>query len=116
MQFFIFHPVSLKNQAPGITLSPFQTGMAILLLILTGLGAIVVPGGMAIVYTFLAASMDLPLKSVAVPIGTDWFSGVFRTLLNKINDMMIARLVSDKLGDFDRGVYNNVKTVECVQA
>jgi Na+/H+-dicarboxylate symporter len=104
------------SQATGIVLSPFQTGMAILLSILMCMGTIVVPGGMVIVYTFLATSMGLPLEAVAILIGIDWFSGVFRTILNNTNDVMIAMLVSDKLGDFDRDVYNDKKTVEYVQA
>ena len=104
------------SQATGIVLSPFQMGMAILLSILMCMGTIVVPGGMVIVYTFLATSMGLPLESVAILIGIDWFSGVFRTVLNNVNDVMIAMLVSDKIGDFDRDVYNDVKTVEYVQA
>lgn len=104
------------SQATGIVLSPFQMGMAILLSILMCMGTIVVPGGMVIVYTFLATSMGLPLEAVAILIGIDWFSGVFRTVLNNTNDVMIAMLVSDKLGDFDRDVYNDMKTVEYVQA
>lgn len=108
--------IFFMSQATGIVLSPLQMGMAILLSILMCMGTIVVPGGMVIVYAFLATSMGLPVESVAVLIGIDWFAGMFRTLNNNVVDVFIAMLVSDKLGDFDRDVYNEVKTVEYAQA
>ncbi|WP_413111545.1 dicarboxylate/amino acid:cation symporter [Thaumasiovibrio sp. DFM-14] len=104
--------IFFMSQATGIVLEPFQMGMAILLSILMCMGTIVVPGGMIIVYTFLATSMGLPLESVAILIGIDWFSGMFRTLLNNLVDVMIAMMVADKIGEFDRDVYNEEKTVE----
>lgn len=106
--------IFFMSQATGIVLTPFQMGMAILLSILMCMGTIVVPGGMVIVYTFLATSMGLPVESVAILIGIDWFSGMFRTLNNNVVDVFVAMLVSDKIGDFDRDVYNEVKTVEYV--
>ncbi|MCQ1059533.1 dicarboxylate/amino acid:cation symporter [Photobacterium sp. DNB23_23_1] len=107
--------IFFMSQATGIVLEPFQMGMAILLSVLMCMGTIVVPGGMIIVYTFLASSMGLPLESVAILIGIDWFSGMFRTLLNNVVDVMIGMLVSDKLGEFDRDVYNDEKKAEYVQ-
>ncbi|PSU30571.1 dicarboxylate/amino acid:cation symporter [Photobacterium lutimaris] len=107
--------IFFMSQATGIVLEPFQMGMAILLSVLMCMGTIVVPGGMIIVYTFLASSMGLPLESVAILIGIDWFSGMFRTLLNNTVDVMIGMLVSDKLGEFDRDVYNDNKKAEYVQ-
>ena len=108
--------IFFMSQATGIMLSPFQMGMAIILSIMMCMGTIVVPGGMVIVYTFLASSLGLPLEAVAVLIGIDWFSGVFRTVLNNTNDVMIAMLVADKLGELDRDIYNDVKTAEYVTA
>jgi len=100
------------SQATGVVLAPLQMGLAIVLSIMMCMGTIVVPGGMVIVYTFLASSLGLPLEAVAILIGIDWFSGVFRTILNNTNDVMIAMLVADKLGELDRDVYNETKTVE----
>lgn len=53
-------------------------------------------------YTFLASSLGLPLESIAILIGIDWFSGMLRTLMNVDVDVMVAMLVSSKLGDLDR--------------
>ncbi len=104
--------IFFMSQSTGIVLDPFQIGLGILLSILMCMGTIVVPGGMIIVYTFLASSMGLPLESVAILIGIDWFAGMFRTLLNNVVDVMIAMLVADKIEEFDRDVYNDKKTAE----
>lgn len=99
-------------QATGIQMTPYQTGMAILLSCLMCMGTISVPGGSLPVYTFLASSLELPLESIAVLIGIDWFAGMFRTLMNVDVDVMVGMLVADKLGELDRDVYNEKKTVE----
>ena len=99
-------------QATGIELSAYQMGMAILLSCLMCLGTISVPGGSVIVYTFLASSLGLPMDSIAVLIGIDWFAGMFRTLMNVDVDVMVAMLVASKIGEFDYDVYNDKKTVK----
>ncbi len=106
--------VFFMSQATGITLTPYQMVMAILLSCLMCMGTIVVPGGMVIVYTFLATSLGLPLESIAILIGIDWFSGMFRTIMNVDVDVMIGMLVSSKLGELDRDVYNEKKEVPYV--
>ena len=98
-------------QSTGIQMTPYQMGMAILLSCLMCLGTISVPGGSVIVYTFLATSLGLPLESIAVLIGIDWFAGMFRTLMNVDKDVMIGLLVASKLGELDRDVYDEKKTV-----
>ena len=98
-------------QSTGIQMTPYQMGMAILLSCLMCLGTISVPGGSVIVYTFLATSLGLPLESIAVLIGIDWFAGMFRTLMNVDVDVMIGLLVANKLGELDRDVYDEKKTV-----
>lgn len=98
-------------QSTGIQMTPYQMGMAILLSCLMCLGTISVPGGSVIVYTFLATSLGLPLESIAVLIGIDWFAGMFRTLMNVDVDVMIGLLVASKLGELDRDVYDEKRTV-----
>lgn len=98
-------------QSTGIQMTPYQMGMAILLSCLMCLGTISVPGGSVIVYTFLATSLGLPLESIAVLIGIDWFAGMFRTLMNVDVDVMIGLLVASKLGELDRDVYDEKKAV-----
>ncbi|WP_329885994.1 dicarboxylate/amino acid:cation symporter [Pseudoramibacter faecis] len=96
-------------QSMQISLSPYQMFMACLLSILMCLGTISVPGGSVIVYTFLATSLGLPIDSIAVLIGIDWFAGMFRTLMNVDVDVLVALLVSAKLGELDHDVYDEKK-------
>jgi len=103
--------ILFMSQASGIKLDAQQLFMAILLSSLMCMGTIVVPGGMVITYTFLASSLGLPLESVAILIGIDWFSGMLRTVVNVNVDVMISMLVANKLGELDRDVYNDIKTV-----
>jgi Na+/H+-dicarboxylate symporter len=99
--------ILFMSQASGMYLDPQQLFMAILLSCLMCMGTIVVPGGMVITYTFLATSLGLPLESIAILIGIDWFSGMLRTVMNVDVDVMIAMMVSRKLGDFNRNVYDD---------
>ena len=94
-----------------INLSAYQMGMAILLSCLMCLGTISVPGGSVIVYTFLASSLGLPLESIAILIGIDWFAGMFRTLMNVDVDVMVGMLVASKLGELDHDVFDDKKVV-----
>ena len=98
-------------QSTGIQMTVYQMGMAILLSCLMCMGTISVPGGSVIVYTFLASSLGLPLESIAVLIGIDWFAGMFRTLMNVDVDVMVGMLVASKLDELDRDVYNGKKEV-----
>ena len=75
------------------------------------MGTIVVPGGMVVTYTFFAATMGLPTEAVAILIGIDWFSGMFRTLMNVDVDVMVGMIVSKVCGVFDKDVYDEKKTV-----
>ena len=98
-------------QSTGIEMTVYQMGMAILLSCLMCMGTISVPGGSVTVYTFLASSLGLPMDSIAVLIGIDWFAGMFRTLMNVDVDVMVGMLVAKKLGELDLDVYNDKKTV-----
>lgn len=59
----------------------------------------------------MASTLGLPLDSLAVLIGIDWFAGMFRTLMNVDVDVMVGMLVASKLGELDKDVYNEKKTV-----
>jgi Na+/H+-dicarboxylate symporter len=55
--------------------------------------------------------MGLSMDSIAILIGVDWFAGMFRTIMNVDVDVMVAMLVSGKLGELDHDVFNDKKTV-----
>ncbi|MGX7415662.1 cation:dicarboxylate symporter family transporter, partial [Aerococcus christensenii] len=46
-------------------------------------------------------ALGLPLESVALLAGVDWFSGMFRTLLNVDGDTFIAMLIAKDEKELD---------------
>lgn len=106
--------VMFLSQACGVTLTTSQIVIAVGLAIMLCLGTITVPGGAVVTITFLATAMGLPLDAVGLLIAIDWFSGMFRTLLNVDADIIVAMLVANAEGELDRDVYNEKKTVEYV--
>lgn len=104
--------VMFFSQAFNITLTPTQTVMAVGLAIMLCMGTISVPGGAVVTMTFLATSLGLPVDAIGLLLAIDWFSGMFRTLLNVDADIIVAMLVANAEGELDRDVYNGVKKVE----
>ena len=103
--------ILFMQQASGVELPLVRLLVGVFLAVMLTLGTITVPGGSAVVATFLATSLGLPVESVALIIGVDWFAGMFRTFLNVNNDVIVSMLVANSVGAFDREVYNSRKTV-----
>ena len=103
--------ILFMSQATGITLSPSQFALTILLAFLMCMGTIVVPGGMVVTYTFFAATLGLPTEAVAILIGIDWFSGMFRTLMNVVVDVLVGMNVAKACGELNKDVYNEKAAV-----
>lgn len=70
------------------------------------LGTVVVPGGGIMALTIIVPGLGLPMESIALLSGIDWFSGMFRTVLNVDIDALAAMLVAKKAGELDREVLN----------
>ena len=107
--------IMFMAQASGIILTNLEILTGVLLAVMMCMGTIVVPGGSVVVYTFFATALGLPLESVAILIGIDWFAGALRTIMNVNVDVLVGMLVSKDLGEFDADVYNEKKEVEYVQ-
>ena len=75
------------------------------------LGTVAVPGGGIVALALVLNIMDLPPSGVAAGIallsGIDWFSGMFRTLLNVLGDVYIALMVAVDEKEFDRNIFDN---------
>jgi Na+/H+-dicarboxylate symporter len=52
--------------------------------------------------------VGLPTESIALLAGIDWFSGMFRTLLNVVPDMTVAMIVAHDEDQLDYEVFNKV--------
>lgn len=103
--------ILFMQQASGVELPLVRLLIGVFLAVMLTLGTITVPGGSAVVATFLATSLGLPVESIALIIGVDWFAGMFRTFLNVNNDVIVSMLVANSVGALDREVYNGRKTV-----
>lgn len=98
--------IMFLQQSAGIELPLLKLLTGIGLAILLTLGTITVPGGSAVVATFLATSVGLPVEAIALLIGVDWFAGMFRTFLNVNNDIFVSLLVANSVDALDREVYH----------
>ncbi len=99
-------------QSTGTVLTTVEMMTGVLLAAMMTMGTIVVPGGSVVVYTFFATTLGLPMESIAILIGIDWFAGMLRTIMNVDIDVLIAMLVSKDLNEFNYDVYNEKVVVE----
>lgn len=100
--------IFFMQQSAEVELSALNIIIGMSLSILLTLGTITVPGSAAIVATFLATSLGLPLESISLLVGVDWFAGMFRTIVNVNNDVFVSLMVANRLDSIDRDVYNKV--------
>lgn len=65
-----------------------------LLSTLASLANAVVPGAALVSLTIVVPQMGLPIESIAIFAGVDWFVGMFRTILNVDSDVFSSILVA----------------------
>lgn len=82
----------------------------VLLAILACLGTVVVPGGGLVALTIVVPTLGLPVSSIAVLAGIEWFSGMFRTVLNVVGDTTTAMIVSQSEHRLKKGNPDLLKT------
>lgn len=70
------------------------------------LGTVVVPGGGLVALTILVPGLGLPMESIALLSGIDWFSGMFRTVLNVDIDALVSMMIAKDVGELDRRILN----------
>jgi Na+/H+-dicarboxylate symporter len=93
----------------GIEMSLVFILKVVALACLACLGTIVVPGGGIVALTIVVPTLGLPLESVAILAGIDWFSGMFRTLLNVNLDAVVAMNIAQSVGEIDRSILDPKK-------
>ena len=98
-------------ESANLSLTWSQLVLGVSLSLMLCIGTITVPGGSVVSFTFLATSLGLPTEAIGLLVAIDWFSGIFRTLLNVDADIIVAMLVANIEGELDRDVYNGIKTV-----
>lgn len=90
----------------GIKISMMIMIKIIVLSTLACLGTVAVPGGGLIALTMVVPSLGLPVESIALLSGIDWFSGMFRTVLNVDIDALIAMIIAKDEKELDYNILN----------
>lgn len=78
---------------------------------LASLANAVVPGAGLVSLSIVVPTMGLPLESVALFAGVDWFVGMLRTILNVDSDAFTAMLVAKSEKQLDHDIFNGVSAV-----
>ncbi|MDO5784793.1 MAG: dicarboxylate/amino acid:cation symporter [Eubacteriales bacterium] len=90
----------------GVEMSIQQQFVVVIMSTLATLGTVVVPGGGLVALAIVLPTIGLPIEGVALLSGIDWFSGMFRTTLNVIDDVLVALIVAKQEGEFDREIFD----------
>lgn len=90
----------------GIELSLSQQIVIVAVSTLTTMGNLLVPGGALVAIAIAFQMVGLPLEGVALLAGVDWFAGIARTLLNVIDDILVAFYVAVSEKEFDRDIFD----------
>ena len=71
---------------------------------LSSLANAVVPGAGLVSLSIVIPQMGLPVESIAIFAGVEWFVGMLRTILNVNSDTFCALLVAQSEHQIDRTV------------
>ncbi len=69
----------------------------------------VAPGASVVSLAIVVPAMGLPLESIVLFAGIDYFVGMLRTILNVDTDVYTALLVAKSEGDLDYGIFNGTR-------
>ncbi|UZW14156.1 dicarboxylate/amino acid:cation symporter [Clostridium pasteurianum] len=97
------------SQFFNINLSMPQQITVVVMSTLATLGTVVVPGGGLVALAIVFPTMGLPMEGIALLAGIDWFSGIFRTVLNVFNDVIVAFFIAVNENEFDRETFISTK-------
>ncbi len=70
------------------------------------------PGVVMVTLTVVLQSVGFPLEAIAIIVAIDKFPDMFKTVLNVLGDAVDTAIVANSEGEFDKDVFNGIKTVE----
>lgn len=94
------------SQAYGMELGMSVIIRVAVLSTLSCLGTVVVPGGGLVALTMVIPALGLPIEGVALLSGIDWFSGMFRTVLNVDVDALVSMMIAKDVDELDYAIFN----------
>lgn len=69
----------------------------------------VVPGAGLVSLAIIVPQMGLPIESIAIFAGVEWFVGMLRTILNVNSDVFSAIIVGKSVNELDYTIFNQQK-------
>lgn len=90
----------------GVTYAIDDYVYIVILSTLASLANAVVPGAGLVSLSIVIPSMGLPIESIALFAGVEWFVGMLRTILNVDSDTTTALLVAKSENELDYTIFN----------
>ena len=94
------------SQIYGVTYGMGDYVYIVILATMASLANAVVPGAGLVSLSIVIPSMGLPIESIALFAGVDWFVGMLRTILNVDSDTTTALLVAKSENELDYTIFN----------
>ncbi len=79
---------------------------AVVLSSLATLGTVTVPGGGIVALTIVVPYLGLPVASIGLLAGIEWFTGMIRTPMNTIIDALVAMVIAADEDELDYEVFH----------
>jgi Na+/H+-dicarboxylate symporter len=70
-----------------------------------------VPGAGLVSLAIIVPQMGLPIESIAIFAGVEWFVGMLRTILNVNSDVYSAIVVAKSVNEIDYDIFNGKKVI-----
>jgi len=77
---------------------------------LVSLANAVVPGAGLVSLAIIVPQMGLPIESIALFAGVEWFVGMLRTILNVAADVFTAILVANDENEINHEIFNGIES------
>lgn len=94
------------SQIAGITYSGGEYFYIVILATLASLANAVVPGAGLVSLSIVIPQMGLPMESIALFAGVEWFVGMLRTILNVDSDTLSAFIIAKSENEIDYKIFN----------
>lgn len=75
------------------------------------MGSLAVPGGGLVVFVSMMPVLGLPVEGIALIAGVDWFRGAITTVPNVDIDALVALIIANDEGEFNRDIFDE-KTLD----
>lgn len=93
-------------QIYGVTYQMSDFVYIVILSTMASLANAVVPGAGLVSLSIVIPSMGLPIESIALFAGIDWFVGMLRTVLNVDSDTTTALIIAKSENELDYDIFN----------